>query len=125
MRSDVATLLSAGNPAVTGRARESAVSSRTVEGAQHQVTDDGRPLSLYANETPNIRNGILQPVGSGNGKRDAGGTFRLVSVEHWAMSGRRRLCDSTQMTSEATNLDSSNRVISPVRAEIMTRRSHI
>jgi predicted lipoprotein with Yx(FWY)xxD motif len=73
-------LLTSGNPGVSGLAKESSVGTRSIAGGLHQVTYSGQPLYLYGDETPTVSSGTFVVVGSGNGKRDAGGSFHLVNA---------------------------------------------
>jgi predicted lipoprotein with Yx(FWY)xxD motif len=71
-------LLTAGTPGTSGLVKASNVGTRTVAGGL-QVTYKGQALYLYGNETPSLAGGHFVPVGNGNGKKDAGGSFRLVA----------------------------------------------
>ena len=71
-------LLTAGTPGTSGLVKASNVGTRAVAGGL-QVTYKGQALYLYGDETPNLAGGHFVPVGNGNGKKDAGGSFRLVA----------------------------------------------
>jgi hypothetical protein len=55
------------------------VGVRKIAGGLSQVTYNGQALYLYGDETPNLASGHFVPVGNGNGKKDAGGSFHLVA----------------------------------------------
>lgn len=72
-------LLTAGTPGTSGRVKASEVGTRETAGGLQQVTYKGQPLYLYGDETPSLAAGHFVTVGSGSGKRDAGGSFHLVA----------------------------------------------
>jgi predicted lipoprotein with Yx(FWY)xxD motif len=72
-------LLTAGTPGTAGLAKASRVGARKIAGGLSQVTYNGQALYFYGDETPNLAGGRFVPVGNGNGKKDAGGSFHLVA----------------------------------------------
>jgi predicted lipoprotein with Yx(FWY)xxD motif len=72
-------LLTAGTPGTSGQVKASRIGTRKIAGSLSQVTYNGQALYLYGNETPNLNSTSLVPVGNGNGKKEAGGSFHLVA----------------------------------------------
>ncbi len=72
-------LLTAGTPGTSGQVKASALGSRKTASGMSQVTYHGHALYLYGDETPSLDSGQIVPVGNGNGKKVAGGSFNLVS----------------------------------------------
>lgn len=54
------------------------MAGRTLSGGLRQVSYKGRPLYLYANETPTVTNQHFLTVGTGNGKKSGNDVFHLV-----------------------------------------------
>lgn len=73
-----APVLTSGSPGVSSTVRASAVGTTALAGGLKQVTYQGHPLYLYADETPSVAGGQFRTVGNGNGKKSGKSTFRLV-----------------------------------------------
>jgi predicted lipoprotein with Yx(FWY)xxD motif len=74
-------VITAGTPGVSAGLDAGAFGTKTIAGGLHQVTYHGQPLYLYGDETPTLSStGKITLFGTGNGKKDAGGTFRLISA---------------------------------------------
>jgi predicted lipoprotein with Yx(FWY)xxD motif len=71
-------VISSGSPALVGAVSRSSLGTLTRSGGTTQLTYNGKPLYLDANEAIAPVNGIFQAVGSGNGAKVNGGTFDLV-----------------------------------------------
>jgi len=71
-------VISSGSPALVGAVSRSSVGTLSRSGGMTQLTYNGKPLYLFANETIAPVNGVLQAVGSGNGAKVDGGTFSVV-----------------------------------------------
>jgi predicted lipoprotein with Yx(FWY)xxD motif len=72
-------LLTSGLPGTSGRAKATALGTRKTAGGLNQVTYEGHALYLYGDETPSLAGGQFTPVGNGNHKSVAGGSFSLVA----------------------------------------------
>jgi len=72
-------LLTSGTPGTSGQVKAGAVGTRKTADGLRQVTYNGQALYLYGDETPTTNGGRFVVLGTGNGKKDAGGTFHLVA----------------------------------------------
>jgi predicted lipoprotein with Yx(FWY)xxD motif len=72
-------LLTAGTPGTSGLVKAGEVGTRKTTDGLTQVTYKGQPLYLYGDESPSLNGGHFVPVGNGNGKKEAGGSFHLVA----------------------------------------------
>ena len=71
-------VISSGSPALVGALSRSSLGAVTLSRGTSQLSYNGKPLYLNANEAIAPVNGILQAVGSGNGTTVDGGKFSLV-----------------------------------------------
>jgi predicted lipoprotein with Yx(FWY)xxD motif len=73
-------VLTAGTPGTSESIKASGVGTRKIAGGLSQVTYNGQALYFYGQETPNVGNGGgIVLTGNGNGQKEAGGSFHLVT----------------------------------------------
>lgn len=73
-------LLTAGTPGTAGSIKASGVGTKKIAGGLNQVTYKGQALYLYGKETPKVgSNGGIVLTANGNGTKDSGGSFHLVT----------------------------------------------
>jgi predicted lipoprotein with Yx(FWY)xxD motif len=71
-------VLTNGTPGASGAVKSGSIGTRALSGGVRQVTYNGKPLYLYADETPTVTNQHFLTVGTGNGKKVGTDTFHLV-----------------------------------------------